>query len=257
MFTAILYGLISGSALFIGALLGIYLKVPRYITGAVMAFGSGVLISALTFDLMDNAYHSSGGFHSVSLGFIAGTILFVTGDYLIDKMGGHHRKHGHGKKHALKYDSKKEGTAINSSGSAILLGAVLDGIPESLVIGIGLSAGSGIGLSMMVAVFLSNFPEGISGAQGMKNAGKSKIYILSVWAITIAASIFATALGYSFFGNASKDSIALAYAVAAGAILAMIADTMMPEAFEDGGRFVAFATAFGFFLAFVVSHLAG
>ncbi len=253
MTTAIIYGFVSGSTLFIGALLGIYLNVPKYISGIIMAFGSGVLISALTFDLMEDAF-LTGGFASVSIGFMAGTILFVIGDYLIDHLGGHHRKHGHGRLHETKNNLEK--VTSSSSGSAILLGAILDGIPESLAIGIGLAVGHGVGLSMLIAVFLSNFPEGISGAHGMKTAGKSTPYILAVWGVTIATSVFATALGYAFFGNASPNVIAVTFALAAGAILAMIADTMIPEAFEEGGRFVAFATASGFFLAFVVSHLA-
>lgn len=251
MTTAAIYGFIGGSTLFVGALLGIYLNVPKYAVGAIMAFGSGVLVSALTFDLMENAF-LAGGFDSASVGFIAGTLLFVGGDYLIDHWGGHFRKHGHG----LRHTGGSSPVAVNS-GSAILLGAILDGIPESLAIGIGLAAGQGVGLSMMVAVFLSNFPEGISGANGMKRAGHSDLYIMAVWGITIAIAAFTAALGYAFFDNASQDVIAITLAVAAGAILAMLADTMMPEAFEEGGRFVALATAVGFFTAFVVSHLAG
>jgi zinc transporter, ZIP family len=250
MISAILYGLLSGSSLFIGALLGIYLKVPRYTVGAIMAFGSGVLISALTFDLMENAY-ISGGFNSAAPGFIAGTVLFVAGDYLIDHFGGYFRKHRHGSLYAAYKDPGK----TDASGFAILLGAILDGIPESLAIGIGLAAEKGVGLSMMAAVFLSNFPEGISGAQGMKKAGKSPLFILSAWGATIAVSVLAAAAGYAFLGNASKDVSAFTLALAAGAILAMIADTMMPEAFEESGRFVALATASGFFTAFILSHL--
>ncbi|HCP14428.1 MAG TPA: hypothetical protein DIT32_01375 [Peptococcaceae bacterium] len=108
---------------------------------------------------------------------------------------------------------------------------------------------------MMIAVLISNFPEGISGAQGMKRVGKSKSYTLSVWSITIAASVCASAFGYAVLGNTSQNIITMTLSLAAGAILAMIADTMIPEAFETGGRFVAFATAIGFLLAFV-SHWA-
>jgi len=255
MIIAGIYGLIGGVALFIGALFGIYVKnVPKRVVGVIMAFGSGVLISALTFNLMEKAYES-GGFDSVSIGFISGALLFVGGDYLIDSCGGHFRKLWHGKRHAA-----KEGTVNNSkhvnSGFAIFLGALLDGIPESAAIGIGLAAGQGIGLSMLVAVFLSNLPEGISGSLGMKESGKSNIYIMTIWSITIAVCSGAAMLGYTLLGHASPDIIAMTLALAAGAILAMIADTMMPEAFEEGGRFVALVTATGFLLAFIVSHMA-
>jgi zinc transporter, ZIP family len=255
MITAGIYGLIGGAALFIGVLIGLYMKVSKRMVGSVMAFGSGVLISALTFDLMEKAYQL-GGFDSVSIGFIAGAVMFVGGDYVIDRYGGHFRKRGHGPKYA----TKKTGTGnlqLTSSGSAIFLGALLDGIPESAAIGVGLATGQGVGLIMLVAVFLSNLPEGISGAVGMKETGRSYRYIMTVWGATVVMSGIAAALGYTFLGHASKDTIAATLALAAGAVLAMIADTMMPEAFEEGGRFVALVTVAGFLLAFVVSHLAG
>lgn len=254
MLTASLYGLISGSALFIGALIGLYLAVPRSISAIIMSFGSGVLVSALSFDLMERAFQT-GSFYSVAIGFTVGTLLFVLGDYFIDSFGGHHRKRINGKKHALKNSSLKEAQA-SSSGYAIFLGALLDGIPESLAIGVGLAAGQGMGLSMMIAVLLSNLPEGISGSQAMRNTGRSKLYVMAVWGVTIITSAGAAAIGFTTLGQSSHEIVAVTLALAAGAILAMIADTMIPEAFEEGGRFVALATALGFLLAFIVSHLA-
>ncbi|MBK5263078.1 MAG: ZIP family zinc transporter [Peptostreptococcaceae bacterium] len=255
MIIAGIYGLIGGAALFIGALFGIYVKnIPKGLVGVIMAFGSGVLISALTFNLMEKAYQS-GGLNSVSIGFISGALLFVGGDYLIDSCGGYFRKIWHGERYIAKKGTVNNSKQVNS-GFAIFLGAILDGIPESAAIGIGLAAGKGIGLSMLVAVFLSNLPEGISGALGMKKSGKSNIYIMTVWCITIAICSGAAMLGYSILGDASPDIIAITLALAAGAILAMIADTMMPEAFEEGGRFVALVTATGFLLTFIVSHMA-
>lgn len=256
MIMAGIYGLIGGAALFLGALIGLYMKVSNRVVGAVMAFGSGVLISALTFDLMEKAYQI-GGFDSVSIGFIIGALFFVGGDYLIDKYGGHNRKLGHGKRHSARQASAAKGSKLASSGSAILLGALLDGIPETAAIGVGLAAAHGVGLSMLVAVFLSNLPEGISGARGMKAAGHSKIYIMGVWSATIVASGASAALGYRFLGRASQDIIATSIALAAGAILAMIADTMMPEAFEESGPFVALVTVAGFLIAFIVTHMVG
>jgi zinc transporter, ZIP family len=255
MINAGLYGLIGGAALFLGALIGLYVQVPKRVIGVVMAFGSGVLISALTFDLMEKAYQI-GGFDSVSIGFIVGAIFFVGGDYLIDSYGGHYRKLKHGIRHSNRAGTATD-TKLAASGSAMLLGALLDGIPESAAIGVGLAVHRGIGVSMLIAVFMSNLPEGISGAMGMKASGHSKLYIIGVWSATIAASAVAAALGYEFLGHASVDIIATIMALAAGAILAMIADTMIPEAFEESGRFVALVTVAGFLLAFVVSHLAG
>lgn len=255
MIIAGIYGLIGGAALFIGALFGIYVKnIPKQVVGIIMAFGSGVLVSALTFDLMEKAYQS-GGFDSVSIGFISGALLFVGGDYLIDNCGGHNRKLQHGKQHIAKKEAANSSKPANY-GFAIFLGALLDGIPESAAIGIGLAAGHGIGLSMLVAVFLSNLPEGISGALGMKKSGKSNLYILTLWGITIVVCGGAAMLGYTLLGYASPDVIATTLALAAGAILAMITDTMIPEAFEESGRFVALVTVTGFLIAFVVSHLA-
>jgi len=253
MTVAIVYGLISGLTLIIGALMGVFMNIPQKINGAIMAFASGVLISALTFDLIDNAYRL-GGFGNISVGFILGTILFVFGDYLIDHLGGHFRKRSHGI-----IQKKKKGNPNDmpkGSGYAIFLGAILDGIPESLAIGIGLAAGKGVGLSMMIAVFLSNLPEGISGANSMKSVGKTNRYIIFVWSCTLAVSICAVVLGYIFLSKASANSIAIMYAIAAGGILAMLADTMMPEAYEEGGRVAALITALGFLLAFIVSRAA-
>ncbi len=248
---AFFYGLISGSTLIIGALMGVFMNIPQKTNGAIMAFASGVLISALTFDLIDNAYQL-GGFGNLSMGFVLGSILFVFGDYLIDHLGGHFRKRSHSIIHKKK--KGKPDDMPKGSGYAIFLGAILDGIPESLAIGIGLAAGKGVGLSMMIAVFLSNLPEGISGAHSMKSVGKTNRYILFVWSSTLAVSVCAVALGYIFLGNASADSMSFMYALAAGGILAMIADTMMPEAYEEGGRTVALITALGFLLAFIVSR---
>ncbi|MFH1736555.1 MAG: ZIP family zinc transporter [Actinomycetota bacterium] len=258
MLTAAVFGLIGGAALFLGAFVGIYTKISKHLVGAIMAFGSGVLISVLTTDLMQKAYES-GGFDSVSIGFILGALLFVGGDYLIDRFGGHVRKRGHSNRYLAKHANQSAGSdaALASSGSAIFLGAMLDGIPESAAIGVGLAAGQGFGLVMLVAVFLSNFPEGISGALGMKQAGKTPGYIMAVWSSVVLTAGISSVLGYQFLAKAAPDIMAASLAIAAGAILAMLADTMMPEAFEEGGRLVALVTVLGFLAAFIVSRLAG
>jgi len=255
MLTAATYGLIGGAALLLGAFVGLYTNIPQRAVGAIMAFGSGVLISALTFDLMAKAYES-GGFDSTSIGFVTGAVLYVGGDYLIDRFDGRIHKKSHQKKQSAKAVSAKPAAPI-ISGSAIFLGAMLDGIPESAAIGVGLAAGQGFGLIMLVAVFISNLPEGISGAIGMKQAGKSHVYVMSVWSSVVITAGISALLGYRFLASSTPDIMAAGLAIAAGAILAMLADTMMPEAFEEGGRLIALVTVMGFLLAFVVSRLAG
>lgn len=245
MLKAFSFGLIAGSALLIGALFGLIFKPSKRITAMVMAFGSGVLISALTFDLIEEAYRI-GGIISISIGFIAGAVSFVVIDWLIGKRGGHHRKHLKGKR------SSYSGEA---NSLAITFGALLDGIPESVMIGVGILTGAGTGILMFAAVFLSNIPEGISGIYGITRAKKSKIFIITLWIFIALACGIASFLGYKYLAGASGEILALVSAVAAGSILAMITDTMIPEAYEEGGVFVALSTVFGFLLAFIISKI--
>jgi len=250
MLQALLFGLIAGSSVFMGALIGLFLNVTKKVIAAIMAFGSGVLISALSIDLMEEA-HSTGGILAVSIGFALGGLFFVAGDYLVDNSGGHFRKSSHGNHHA-----NKKTQTLNISGTALLLGALLDGIPESAAIGMNLLKGANMGVLLLAAVFLSNIPEGISGAVGMKQAGKSKNHILWIWFIVVVASGLASLVGYQFLGDLPEQYKAAAMAFAAGAILAMLTDTMIPEAFENGGRFVALMAVSGFLVAFIISRLA-
>jgi ZIP family zinc transporter len=235
---------------FFGALVGIYTKINKKTIAAIMAFGSGVLISALSLDLMEDA-HAAGGFLAVSIGFVLGGLFYVIGDYFIDNAGGHARKSVHSKLH-----KKRNPGVVAISGMALFLGAMLDGIPESSAIGINLLSGTNMGILLLAAVFLSNFPEGISGAIGMKEAGKSKKYILSLWLSIVIISGLSSLVGFAFLGHSSEHFQAATMAFAAGAILAMITDTMIPEAFDRGGRFVALMAVFGFLVAFIISRVA-
>jgi len=245
MILAFMFGLIAGLALFIGALVGIYLKPSKKTSAKIMAFGSGVLISAITFDLIEDAYQN-GGILPISAGIILGTLAFVLGDWLIGKRGGHHRKH----LKSERSDFKGEANSL-----AITFGALLDGIPESVIIGTSLLAGKGAGILMFVAVFLSNIPEGISGVYGITKAKKNKIFILALWLFIAIICGFSSYFGYRYLAGASDMLMALGSSVAAGSILAMITDTMIPEAYEEGGVFVALSTVFGFLVSFIVSKL--
>ena len=152
--------------------------------------------------------------------------------------------------------AKAASGAAASSGLALVLGALLDGIPESAAIGISLIGGGGVGVAMVAAVFLSNIPESMSATTGLKASGRSTGWILGLWALVVAASTVASVLGYALLGGASQETVAFIQTFAAGAILTMLADTMMPEAVEHAGRLVGLLTVLGFAVAFFLSSTA-
>ena len=243
------WGLVSGSALLIGAAIGYFARLPQRLIAAIMAFGAGVLISALAFDLMDEAYLRSG-FAPVALGFVGGASLYTAATYWLNHQGARHRKRsGH-------HDQQPSEAEHGDSGLAIAVGALLDGIPESIVVGVSLLAGGGVSVVTVVAIFLSNLPEGVSGASGMKRSGRSAGYIFGLWGGIMLASAVAAVVGNVVFRNFSEDVIAATTAVAAGAILAMLADTMMPEAFEEAHDLAGLVTVLGFLCAFLLTKMA-
>jgi ZIP family zinc transporter len=204
-----------------------------------------MLISSVAFELTEEAFNV-GGADAVTVGMAAGALTFFVGDWLVDERGGDRRKRSTGR--------RAEGEESTSS-SALVVGALLDGIPESIAIGVSLVSGGKVGVAFVVAVFLSNIPESLSSATGMKRAGHSSISIYILWGLVALVSAGAAALGYGLLGDASPNVIAAIQAFAAGAILTMLADTMMPEAFEHGGKTVGLVTVLGFALAFFLSTL--
>src|SRR3954470_14805888 len=175
-----LWGLLAGSALVLGAAVAYFASIPQRLIAFIMSFGSGVLISALAFDLMDEAYRR-GGFDSTSIGFIGGALLYTIATLAIDHHGAKRRK----RSHAQPTEAQSPG-----SGLALAIGALIDGIPESIAIGVTMIHGGTVSTVAVAAVFLSNVPEGLSSAAGMRSAGRSRRYVFGVWGAIAAISAF-------------------------------------------------------------------
>ena len=242
MTEAFLWGALAASSLMIGGVLALAFRVSGRLLGLVLGFGAGVLISAVAYELVEEAFTASNGSTWVAVGLFAGALVYFAGDELIDRRGGEKRKSMGGE--------QEEGTAL-----AIVLGIVLDGIPESVVIGLTLLEGGSVSVAMLVAVFLSNLPEAIGATSGLALAGWRRWHILALWGIVILVSALAALAGYGLFGDASPDTVAFVLAFAGGAILTMLAETMIPEAYLRGGKAVGLVTTFGFAVAFGVSAL--
>jgi zinc transporter, ZIP family len=242
------WGLVAGSSLLIGAATADLAALGKRTIAYVMAFGSGVLISALSFDLMAEAYRR-GGFASTSIGFVGGAAVYSVLNWLLSKHGARNRKRS-----GEQQPSESENPG---SGMAIAIGALLDGIPESMVIGLSLIGGGSVGFVAVVAIFISNIPEGLSSSAGMKKAGRSRTYIFTLWTGIVLISAVAALIGYAGFRGASGDFIAAITAVAAGAMLAMLADTMIPEAFDEARNWAGLITVIGFLAAFILTKLGG
>lgn len=243
-----LWGLLAGSALVIGALIGYFTRISHRAIAAVMAFGSGVLISALSFDLVEEA-HERGGFVAAAMGFLAGASLFTFANWMLSRHGAAERKLS---EHQQPSEQEQQG-----SGLAIAIGALIDGIPEALVIGVSMLASKSVSIVAVVAIFLSNIPEGLSSAAGMKKAGRSKLYVFGVWGGIAVLNGVAAALGNVVFVGFSEQVIAATMAFAAGAILAMLVDTMIPEAFEIARNYAGMIAVVGFLAAFYLSKISG
>jgi ZIP family zinc transporter len=240
------WGLFAGAALLLGAAIGYFVKVPQRFIAGIMAFGSGVLISTLSFELMDEAFRQ-GGFDSTAAGFLTGACVYTLANWLLSVKGAKHRKR------STKQPSEKE---AGGSGAAIAVGALLDGVPESIVIGLSLLQGGAVSKVAVAAIFMSNIPEGLSSAAGMKKAGRSAGYIFGIWGAIAMSSGLAALAGFTFFKGFSAEAIAATTAFAAGAILSMLADTMIPEAFEEAHDFAGLITVLGFLAAFTLGRMA-
>ncbi len=234
MAETVAFALIASVALPLGAWVGAFWPPPQAVTATLLAFASGALISAVAFELFEDAVEH-GGAWKAGVAFLAGATTFIAVDTWLDKR------------------SEGQGAKEENVGFALLAGVTLDGLPENIAMGVGLIASSNPAL--LVAIFVSNFPEAVVGAKKMRDTGLSRTRILVVWSVTGLMLAIAVVAGYAAFGNLGEPALAWPLGFAAGAVLASLADTLMPEAFKEAGEnpWIAYFTALGFLLSFLIA----
>jgi zinc transporter, ZIP family len=212
------WGALAASSLALGALIGLARPWPHKAIGLVLGFGAGALISAVSFELAEDGVKIAGGL-PVAIGLGVGALTYFVASGRVAAMGG---------------------------GAALALGSFLDGIPEQMVLGIGLAAGDEVSIGLLAAIFVSNLPEGIGGATELKAAGRSRKQVLRLWLAVSVACALATPLGYALIDITSDDFQGAINGFAAGALLVMLVDSMIPDATEQAGRTTGLVTALGF-----------
>jgi ZIP family zinc transporter len=240
---ALAWGLAASSSLLIGAIIGLRVPLPDRALGLLMGLGAGALISGVSFELAEEAI-GKGGFTPLALGLAAGALLFYAGDRALAAQGNRRKS------------MRPRGAHPESSGGTLALGALLDGIPEQAAIGIGLAAGGDVGIALVGAVFLSNVPEALGSAAAMKKAKRPASHVLGLWTAVTLVTALASMLGYAALGDASGDVNAVILGIAAGAVITMMTDSMIPEAVKHGGQSVGLVTCLGFALAVLVHQAA-
>lgn len=245
MLNAVLWGAVSGSAVLIGALMALFLPIRTKLIGFIMAFGTGVLIGAAAYELLDDSANE-GGLLPTIIGFTAGALVFTLFDWYISRKG------GSGRKRSVRGAGGSQG---NGSGLAIFAGTVLDAIPESIMIGASLISGQGVSLLLVIAIFISNIPEGLSSTAGLKQDGYSKSKVLLLWLGVLVISTLASGAGYSFMDHASGYTTAIIASFAGGGIISMVSSSMMPEAYKEGGPLTGFMAALGMLCSLILDHL--
>jgi len=236
MASAFGWGALAASSLVIGAVIALRVRLGLRTIGLIMGFGAGALISAVAFDLVQEAADSGADAAPIVIGILAGCLVFFGGDWLIDRKGGTRRKDPTG--------GQETGSPL-----AIVLGTVLDGIPESIVIGLTIVTGGAVGIAYLVAVFISNLPEAIASTTGLVASGWQPRRTLGLWVTVALVSAAASVVGAAVFDTAPPEPLAFVLAFAGGAVLTMLADTMMPEAYEHAGEVTGVVVTLGFGLA--------
>ncbi|MGM0847061.1 MAG: ZIP family metal transporter [Bacillota bacterium] len=243
MLQAALWGGVTSLSLFIGALLGIYMKIPDRVVAYIMAFGTGLIIGSATFDLLSEA-QGKANLVLITLLFLLGALIFTIFELLISKKGGNERKR-----------SKKN--PHGHAGLAIYVGTLMDAIPESIIIGISFIGTQPVQWVFIIAIFISNLPESLSSSIGLRKDNYSIRKILFLWGSVVILSSVSAMLGFLFLQGASESISYLIGAFGAGGLMAMVSSTMLPEAFEHGGPVVGFLSSLGIILSYILTNLGG
>lgn len=242
MLNALLWGLIASSSLILGGFIGARFNISKRVLGIIMAFGAGTLISAVAYELVYESVRLAKGSGMTAIGFFSGALIFYFLDKFLERISG-----GSGGDDA---DSGQSRLII-----PMVLGIVLDGIPENAVIGIGMIESGVVSMAMLIAIFLSGMPEAIAGTIGMKTAGWSGQKIFILWLVIAIVLALSTVAGYSLFGNASVFTLQVIYSFAGGAILMMLTNSMIPESYEYAGKLAGIFTVLGFALSVTIVAL--
>jgi zinc transporter, ZIP family len=236
MLYAFLFGLLATSSLVLGGILASRFTLKKRTLGIIMAFGAGTLISAVSYELIFDALKLANGTGFPAFGLFAGAFTFYFSDQLIEKLGA---------KSHMDIEASHESSLV----IPMVLGIILDGIPESIVIGLGIFEGGKVSLAMLVAVFVSNLPEAIAGTTGMKAGGWKNKKIILLWLFIAVVCAFSTLAGFTLFSSAPKTWMAFIQTFAGGAILMVLANSMIPESYEHGGKLTGLFLVFGFFIS--------
>jgi zinc transporter, ZIP family len=232
------WGALAASSLLIGTLVALVRPWSKRAVGLVLGFGAGALISAVSFELAAEGIDAGGG-DSVAIGLTLGAVTFYVADGLVGRLGAGR--------------SRERRSSGAGPGGALALGAFLDGIPEQLVLGLGVAAGDGVSLGLLVAVFVSNLPEAVGSASAMRASGSRAGTIVRLWGAVAVVCALASGVGYAIADSASGNLIGAVNGFAAGALLVMLVDSMIPEATESSGRVTGLVTTLGFAVAAALS----
>jgi zinc transporter, ZIP family len=235
-------------------MLSLYVNLTLRVITTIMAFGSGVLIATLTFSILVEAFSVTHTLPATATGFILGGVSYSIANLILEKKS---QSEASQNSHLSGSNDKITSDRKSASGRSLFIGSVMDNIPENAALGITLAAGGTINIAFLVAIFVSNLPEGLASTNDMKSSGLSRRHILILWSVAIVIGTLATAIGYGILSNTSPPIISISIAFAAGAILVMLGESMIPEAFKKEGIGKGVALLAGFLIATILTKIQG